>query len=133
MDTTPRGLSAPSPERLRRAIEETRADLGATLGALQRRGRELTDVRRILRVHPIAVMTAVAAVLTGIAIVVALRERRRRRWGYGPAFRRERQHPERLGRAEPGILRQAARAALAALASSGARRIMVDSARARPA
>ncbi len=72
-----------SPEDVRRVsgeIDVLRHDLGSILSELDRRRREMTDVRLQMRRHPVVVVAAAgtAALLLGGALALLLRDRRRR-------------------------------------------------------
>jgi hypothetical protein len=71
------------PEEVRRVtgeIEGLREDLGSIVSELDRRRRELLDVRLQMRRHPVVVVATAgaAALLAGTAVALMLRGRRRR-------------------------------------------------------
>lgn len=113
-------------------IESLRLELGAMLGELDRRRRELFDVGLQVRRHPVAVAVggAAAALLAGGLLAVAIRGRRQRR---RPAVRarearralaRLLEHPDRVA-ARPGVPEAILAAAGTAAGAALARR-MVD-------
>ncbi len=113
-------------------IESLRLELGALLGELDRRRRELFDVGLQVRRHPVAVAVgaAAAALLAGGLLAVVVRGRRERR---RPAVRaretrralaRLLEHPHRVA-ARPGI-GEAILAAAGTAAGAALARRMVD-------
>jgi hypothetical protein len=94
--------------RIGREIATLRDEIGDIVGELERRRREVFDVRLQLRRHPVAVavVAVAAAALLGGAVAVLLRGRRRRqRRSYRArqlqmALSRMIDHPERVGRGE---------------------------------
>ncbi|HET8734067.1 MAG TPA: hypothetical protein VFM45_09885, partial [Anaeromyxobacteraceae bacterium] len=113
-------------------IASLRLELGAVLGELDRRRRELFDVGLQVRRHPVVVAvgaTAVALVAGGL-LAVAVRARRERRRPTVRARETRRalarllDHPERVG-ARPGI-GEAILAAAGAAAGAALARRMVD-------
>jgi hypothetical protein len=111
-------------------IDVLRRDLGELVSELDRRRRELVDVRLQLRRHPVVVVAAVGvgALLLGGLLARAVRDRRRRS---RPALRarearralsRLLEHPQRVA-AEPGIAAKIATAAGVAAGSAIARHL----------
>jgi hypothetical protein len=101
------GVGAGSGE-LEREITGIRSELGALVGELDRRRRDLFDVRGQVRRHPVAASLAGVAViaLLGGSVALLLRDgRRKQRAGYRAkqlrsAFGRIVEHPERVARGE---------------------------------
>ena len=97
------------PGDLEREISALRSEMGDLVGELDRRRREVMDVRLQIRRHPLAVSLAglAVAVLVGGAVAALLRSSRRKRTvSYRArqlqgALRRILDHPERVGRGEP--------------------------------
>ncbi len=103
------GDSRPEPHELERHIGGLRDELGELVGELDRRRRELFDVRAQARQHPVALtlVGVAAAVVVGGAVATMLNRGRRRR---RPAFKARQlraamqrivEHPERVARGEP--------------------------------
>ncbi len=122
-----------SPDEVRRVsgeIDVLRQDLGSILSELDRRRREMMDVRLQMRRHPVVVVAAAgtAALLLGGALALLLRERRHRS---RPTIRaretrralaRLLDHPHRVA-AEPSIGAKIATAAGVAAGSAIARHV----------
>lgn len=95
--------------RLERELSTLREELGDIVGELDRRRRELFDLRLQLRRHPVAVPLAglaVAVVLGGAVALLVKNERQKRRPSHKArqlrrAVGRMVAHPERVGRGEP--------------------------------
>jgi len=93
---------------LEREISGIRDELGALVGELDRRRRDLFDVRGQVRRHPVAASLAglaVAAVLGGSVALLIHNARRKQRTSYRTkqlrvAFGRMMEHPERVARGE---------------------------------
>jgi hypothetical protein len=98
-----------SSQRIEKEISSLRVEIGQLVGELDRRRRELLDLRLQLRRHPVAVPLAglaAAAVLGGAVALLVRSARRRRRAGHRArqlwrALGRMAEHPERVGRGEP--------------------------------
>jgi hypothetical protein len=107
-----------------------RQDLGSIVSELDRRRRELLDVRLQMRRHPMVVVAAggAAALLLGAAVALLLRQRRHRRQPTTRvrearrALARLLDHPERVG-AEPSMRVKIATAAGVAAGSAVARHL----------
>jgi hypothetical protein len=95
--------------RLATEIDAIRADIGALVDELDRRRREVFDVRLHARRHPVAAAAAGVALVAFLGGSVALlvhNERRKRRASYKArqlriALGRMMEHPERVARGEP--------------------------------
>ncbi len=95
--------------RIEKELSTLREEIGDLVGELDRRRRELFDVRLQLRRHPLAVPLAglaVAVVLGGAVALLVRNERRKRRPSHKVrqlrrAVGRMVAHPERIGRGEP--------------------------------
>ncbi len=93
---------------LEREISGIRNELGALVGELDRRRRDLFDVGGQVRRHPVAASLAglaVAAVLGGSIALLVHNTRRKQRASYRAkqlriAFGRMMEHPERVARGE---------------------------------
>jgi len=107
-----RGVNGGSPRpshELEGEISALRDEIGDLVGELDRRRRNLFDVRAQLRAHPVAVSIAgltVAALLGGAVALLVHNARRKQRRSYKArqlrvALGRVMQHPERVGRGEP--------------------------------
>ncbi len=109
-------------------IEMLRQDLGSLLSELDRRRRELLDLRLQARRHPVVVAVAAgaAALMLGGLLAAAVRRRRRpprRIREARRALARLLDHPERVA-AEPNALARIATAAGIAAGSALARRLV---------
>lgn len=95
--------------RIERELSTLREEIGDIVGELDRRRRELFDLRLQLRRHPVAVPLAgvAVAVVLGASVALLVRnERRKRRPSHKVrqlrrAMGRMMAHPERVGRGEP--------------------------------
>jgi hypothetical protein len=95
--------------RLAREIDDIRGEIAALVDELDRRRRELFDVRLQMQRHPVAVSVAgltLGALLGGAVALVVYNARRKRRTTYKAkqlrtAFDRMMEHPERVARGEP--------------------------------
>lgn len=116
---------------LERDIARIRNDLARTIGELDRRRHELTDVKGQLRRHAgTAAVAAVALLGLGAGVIALALARRRRRNQIGARLARLREavarmvdKPSRVAN-EPGVGRKIAAAAGAAAASALAKRVM---------
>ena len=112
-------------------IEVLRGDLGDLVSELDRRRRELLDVRLQLQRHPVAVgaagLTVALAVGGAVALVITARRRRRRpverARRLGHAVSRMIEAPHRVAR-EPSVAEKILAAAGTAAASILVKRIM---------
>ena len=94
---------------IEREISGIRDEIGTLVGELDRRRRDLFDVRGQVRRHPVAASMAglaVAAVLGGSVALLVHNTRRKHRASYRAkqlriAFGRMMEHPERVARGEP--------------------------------
>lgn len=120
-----------TPEDVRRVsgeIDVLRHDLGSIISELDRRRREMMDVRLQMRRHPVVVMAAAgtAVLLLGSVVALLLRDRRRRTRPTVRAAEARRalarllDHPHRVA-AEPSIGAKIATAAGVAAGSAMAR------------
>ena len=106
------GVKGPKDRRssgeIEREIDHLRTELGALVGELDRRRRDLFDVRGHVRRHPVAVGVAgvaVVAVLGGSVALLIHDTRRKQRASYRAkqlkvALGRMMDHPERVARGE---------------------------------
>jgi len=98
-----------SSRRIEEELSTLRGEIGNLLGELDRRRRELFDLRLQVRRHPVAIPLAVLAlgvILTGSVALRVRRKTRRRRTAHQArqlwrALGRMADHPERVGRGEP--------------------------------
>ena len=120
-----------SPDDVRRVsgqIDVLRQDMGSIISELDRRRREMMDVRLQMRRHPVVVVAAAgaAALLLGGMVAVLLRDRRRRSRPIARtrearrALARLLDHPHRVA-AEPSMGTKIATAAGVAAGSAVAR------------
>lgn len=94
---------------IEREISGIRDEIGTLVGELDRRRRDLFDLRSQVRRHPVAASMAglaVAAVLGGSVALLVHNTRRKHRASYRAkqlriAFGRMMDHPERVARGEP--------------------------------
>jgi hypothetical protein len=102
--------ATPGPShRIEKELSTLREEIGDLVAELDRRRRELFDVRLQLQRHPMAVPLAgfaLALVLGGAVALLVRNERRRRRPSHKArqlrrALGRMVAHPERVGRGEP--------------------------------
>jgi hypothetical protein len=126
-------VSDASPEEVRRVtgeIEGLQQDLGSIVSELDRRRRELMDVRLQIRRHPLVVVAAAgaAALLLGGVVALLLRDRRRRSQPTARiresrrALARLLEHPDRVA-AQPNVAAKIATAAGVAAGSVIARHL----------
>jgi hypothetical protein len=102
-----RGPTRPSHE-IEGEISGLRGEIGDLVGELDRRRRELFDVRAQLRAHPVAISLAglaLGAMVGGAVALLVYNTRRKQRPSYKAhqlrvALGRMMQHPERVGRGE---------------------------------
>jgi hypothetical protein len=95
--------------RISKEIEHIRGEIGSLVDELDRRRRELFDVRLQMRRHPVAfsvVGFSLAAILGGSIALLVYNGKRKQRASYKAkqlkvAFGRMMEHPERVGRGEP--------------------------------
>jgi hypothetical protein len=95
--------------RIEKEITSIRDEIGALIGELDRRRRELFDVRMQMKRHPVSTGVAgfaVAALLGGAVAMMIYNGRRKQRASYKAkqlkvAFGRMMEHPERVARGEP--------------------------------
>ena len=103
------GNGGAGPAELEREIVGLRSEMGDLVGELDRRRREVFDLRLQARRHPLAlglVGLGAALLLGGAVAVVVSRQRHRRRPGYRArqlraALQRVVEHPELVARGEP--------------------------------
>jgi hypothetical protein len=120
-----------TPDRSEAQVERSRASLGGLLAELDRRRHQLTDMRRQLRQHPVAIIGTLTATLGLIAAVTyrGLSTRAERRTFSGRAGRlrqalgRAIEHPERVARSEPSAGKKILVAAATSAVSVIARRL----------
>ena len=95
--------------RLEKELSTLREEIGDLVGELDRRRRELFDLRLQLKRHPVTIPLAglaVAVILGGAVALLVRNEQRKQRPSYKVrqlrrAFGRMMEHPERVGRGEP--------------------------------
>jgi hypothetical protein len=95
--------------RIEQDITSVRVEIGALIDELDRRRRELFDVRLQMKRHPMATGVAgvaVAALLGGAVAMLIYNTKRKKRASYKAkqlrvAFGRMVEHPERVARGEP--------------------------------
>lgn len=132
------GATDPDVRRVAGEIVALRGELGALVGELDRRRRELFDVGLQVRRHPVAVAigATAAALLVGGLVAKGVRDRRERRRPTVRARETRRalarllEHPDRVA-ARPGLTQAILAAAGTAAGAALARRV-VDRMVARP-
>jgi hypothetical protein len=100
-----------APHRIEEELSTIRDEIGDLVGELDRRRREMLDVRLQLRRHPVAIPVAgvaVAAILGGaVALLLRSGQRKQRRRHQARQLRsalgRVLDHPERVTRGEPPL------------------------------
>jgi hypothetical protein len=125
------------PTEVEHELAGTRDRLGGLLGELSRRRRELTNVGLQLRKHTRAIAITAGGVLATMATLIGLGLRRRARQRRLPerarrlraALGRMVAHPERVGRAAPGLGGSLLKAALTAAVATVAKRLVSGVAR----